>query len=150
MLGQVPQSTGIREAGIMTTELALLPQTTITAKAPMGWAQVVIENTDGALKATLRANAGGKELGPIVKELEGKAGALAKAGLVGPLLKQGLDHLAAKQEDNPKGLPIEIVVGEKGQQFKHSFNLPLNLNAMGTFMQIVGMIRQVNAMAGER
>ncbi len=61
-----------------------------------------------------------------------------------------MDHLAAKQEDNPKGLPIEVVVGEKGQQFTHSFHLPLNLNAMGSFMQIIEMVKQVNAMAGDK
>lgn len=138
----------------MTTDLALLTNTTITAECMVGWARVVIEKTPTGLRATLSANAGGNKLGPVIKELKGKVGesvgAVAKAGLVVPLLRQGFDHLAVKTADLPDGLPIEIVVGEKGQTYKGQFHLPMNLNAFASFMEIVAMVKSVNKMAANR
>lgn len=128
-------------------DLVLFPQTTITATAPAGWAQIVIQNTGGKLAATLHANAHGLEIGPIRRELVDTS-MMAKAAFLGPMLKEGLDHLKLKPYDVPDGLPVKIVVGHQGQNFEHTFRLPLNKNALGSFFEIVDMVRTVNKMAG--
>jgi hypothetical protein len=134
----------------MTTDLALLTNTTITASCPVGWAQLTIEKVPAGLRGTLIAHANGQRLGPIQKELKGKAGGMAKAAFVAPLLKQGFDYLQVRTEDVPEGLPIQIDVGEQGRVYTKSFKLPLDRSAMSRFMEIVDMVTTVNEMAKTR
>lgn len=132
----------------MIQDLKLLPKTKIVARSGESYAQITISNDTRNIDAELEAKVGGVSFGPFTRTMAAGTNRVAKATLLGGLLDQGLKHLGPNAADHPNGLPIEVTVINGARQETRRFFLPLNLNSLGKFKQIIAMVRDVNKRVG--
>ena len=129
----------------MITDLKLLPHTQIVARTDLGHVQISLENEPESLVVHLSGSVGGNDFSLPPKALPASSNTMMKAMAIGGLLKTGLEHLGAKAQDQPEGLPVDVTVKDGAQEQTQRFYLKLDMNALAQFQQVLTWVEKVNA-----
>jgi hypothetical protein len=122
-------------------ELALLDKTDITAKTPFGEVTLVIARTDVGYSCGLWSR--DKLLGS--NKIGKSASVVGKATVIGALLIQAKEHLAATHDRYPEGLDIVVRVEHKGKVHEVPGRIPLAATQIAQLTHLLDWVRKVNA-----